>query len=153
MDVQLQVGIGYRDVRALSCLLTELVDNGILHLIADKLRVTEFLGEYHGIHGERLGGLQVLAPVYLHDGIVDIVGAQSLESVDGLQYLDGSAQLEISAIHHLFVTGKRHHATACLHVVGTQLGQFFRQHGLQSHEGLGNQFELLLHCICVILHN
>ena len=47
VHVQTEIGVRHRDVRPFARLLTELVDNGILHLIGDKLRVSELLGEYH----------------------------------------------------------------------------------------------------------
>ena len=54
VDVQPQVGVGHRDVGAVARLLAELVDDGVLHLVADKLRVAEFLGENDGVDGKGL---------------------------------------------------------------------------------------------------
>lgn len=57
MDVQADVRVGDGDIRTFSRLLTELVDDSILHFISDELRVTELLREYYRVNGE--GRLEV----------------------------------------------------------------------------------------------
>lgn len=52
MDVQADVRVGDGDIRTFSRLLTELVDDSILHFISDELRVTELLREYYRVNGE-----------------------------------------------------------------------------------------------------
>ena len=83
MDVQTDVGVCYRDVRPVARLFPELVDNGILHLIADELGMPEFFREDHSIDGERLVVVEVGRPVCLFDFLVDVVSTISLEVSDG----------------------------------------------------------------------
>ena len=118
MDVQAQVGVGDRDVGSLAGLLAELVDDGVLHLVADKLRVSELLGEDDGIHRKRLVLSQILVPVDVFHGLVHLVGAMRLEAIDGLENLDGRMELEVSPIHHLLVTCKRYHSSTNFYIVG-----------------------------------
>ena len=145
VDVQAQVGVGDADVRPLARSLAQLVDDGVLHLVADELGMAEILAEHHAVDSEGLVVGEVLAPVNLLDGFVNFVGAAGFEMVDGLQDFDGRVQLEVSSVHQFLVACKRHHASAYLYVVGPQLSQLFRQDGLQSHEGFGNELKILFH--------
>ena len=98
MDMQTDVGIGDADVWTLSCLFAELVDNGILDLIGNKLRVTELLGEYHRINGKGLVVSNVFAPVDVLDTFIDIIGRKCLKVFDRFQNADGCMQLEVGTI-------------------------------------------------------
>ena len=70
----------------------------------------------------------------------------------GLQNAYGCAQLEVGAVHHFLVACEGHHPSSRLYVVGTQLCQLFRQHVLQSHEGLGYEFKLFVsHFLLIFL--
>ena len=145
MDMQSQVGIGHRDARPLACSLTQLIYDGILHLVAHELRVTEILGEHDRIHGKRFVVAQILAPVNLLDFLIDLVGAMSFEMGDRLQDFNGRMQLEVGTIHQFLVASKRHHASPYLYIVGPQLSQLFCQDGLQSHECFGNELKVFIH--------
>ena len=145
MYMQTEVGVGHGDVGALAGAFAKLVDDGVFHLVGHKLRVAEVIGEYDGIDRERVVDVEILAPVYLFDSLVDLIGTPGFEVVDRFQNLDGRMQCEVGTVHHFFVTSKRHHASTYLYVVGTQLGQFFRQHRFQSHERFGDEVEFLVH--------
>ena len=144
VHVEAYVGVGHADVGAAACALAELVNNGVFHLVADKLGVAELLGEHHRIYGKSLVVVQILAPVYLHHFGVNVVGAERLEVADGFEHLDGRVQLEVGAVEHFLVTCERHHAAPYLHIVGSQFGEFFCQRGLQAHERLGNDFKFCI---------
>ena len=145
MDVQTNVGIRHRHVRTLARLFTELVDDGVLHFVGYKARVAELFAIDNRVYGEGLSLLDVLAPIYLLHFVVHVLGRTSLETGNRLQDTNGRVQLEISTIHHFLVTRERHHTTANLHVVCSQIGQLFCQNGLQAHECFGNHFKLFLH--------
>ena len=57
----------------------------------------------------------------------------------------GGAEAEIGAVHHFLVAAEGHHATADLYVVGTKLDELLCQDFFQTLEGLGYEFEGLLH--------
>ena len=143
MYIETDVRIAHRDIRAGACLLTELIDNSVLHLIGYETRVAELLRIDHRVNREGFTFLDVLAPVNLLDFFIHIIGRSSLEFGDRLKNTYGCVKLEIGTIHHLLVAGKRNHSTAYFHIVGTQLGEFFCQDGLKSHEGLGNKFKFI----------
>ena len=145
MDMQTHVWIGNADIGTLASLLAELVDNGILHLVSHKLRVSEFLREYHRVDGKRLVEGEIVRPVHRLHTFVDIVSRQCLEALDGFQNTDGSVQLEIGTVHKRFIASEGHHASSFLHIVCAQLRQFFRQDRFQSHKGLGDHFKFLCH--------
>ena len=117
VDMQSQVGIGNRYIRTCARLLAELVNDGILHLVGYEFRVTELLGENHGVHSKCFLVVQILSPVDALYLLVNIIGALCLEMLDGLEDADSGMQLEISAIHHFLVAGERHHATTNFNVV------------------------------------
>ena len=147
VDMEADVGIRHRHIRPVARLLAELVDDGVLHLVGHKARVAELLAIYNGVDRERLALLDVLAPVNFLHLVVHVLGRARLETGYRLQDTDCRVQLEVGTIHHFLVTLERHHTTANLHVVRTQIGQFFCQDGLQTHECLGNHFILFLHTI------
>ena len=149
MDVQSHVGVGDADVRTCSLLFTELVDDGILHLVGDELGVAEFFGEYHRVDSKRLVNIQVFCPVNILDAFIDVIGRQCLEMLDGFQNADSGMQLEVGAIHHLLVSSKRNHTSSFYHVFCTQLRQFFRQDRLEAHKGLGDEFKFLCHDVSI----
>ena len=124
VDVQLDVGVDNTDVGTVTGLLSELVNDSILHLIGDKLGVLEFVAEYHAIHGKCSVVRQVLCPINLLHGIVYLVCGLCLEVADGLENAYSRAQLEVGSIHHLLITSKRHHAASYLDVIGTKVYQF-----------------------------
>ena len=70
--------------------------------------------------------------------------------LDGFQNADGGVQLEVGTIQKFLIALKRYHTTAYLHIVCAQLRQFFRQDGLQTHKGLGDDFKLLCHYVYVL---
>ena len=67
-----------------------------------------------------LVAVEVVGPVHLAHLLVDVVGAFCLEMNDGLENADGRVQLEVGAIHDFLVASERYHASADLHVVGSQ---------------------------------
>ena len=83
MNVQPQVRIGHRNIRTATHPLAELVDDGILHLVAHELRVAELLREHNGIDGKRLVLADVLRPVDFSDFLIDVVRTLGLEVTDG----------------------------------------------------------------------
>ena len=109
--------------------------------------MTELFREHDGIDGKRLVQPEVVGPIYGLDSLIDIVGTERLEALDGFQDTDSGVQLEIGAIHHFLVTSEGNHTATGLYVVGAQLHQFFCQDGFQAHKGLGNQFKLLCHYV------
>ena len=130
VHVELDVGVGDADVGALARFLAEIVDDGILHLVGHKLRVAEFLRINHRVDRERRVDVQIIAPVDGSHGVVDVVGIFGREMFDGFEDTHGSAQAEVSAVHHFLVTAERHHAAADLHIVGAEFRQFLCQHFL-----------------------
>ena len=118
MDVQPDVRVADRDIGTAPRPVTELVDDGILHLIRDKARIGELLGIHDGIDREGLSLEDIFAPVYLLHFLVHILCAPRLEVCDGFKDADGGVQLEVGTVHHFLVTGKRHHAASYLYVVG-----------------------------------
>ena len=145
MDVQAQVGATHGNIRSVASLLAKLVDNGIFHLVAHKLRVAELFREHDSIDSKGTLIVQIVSPIDFLDFLIDIVSAFCFESSYRLENLDSRMQREIRPVHHFFVTRKRHHASTYFNVVGPQLGQFFRQHRFQSHERFGDEFKLLFH--------
>ena len=145
MYVQADIGISHRDIRSLPCLLAELIDDGVFHLVRYEFGMTEFLGEDDSVNSERLVLLQIFRPVYLSDFFIYVISTLRLEVADRLQYSDGSVQLEVGTIHHFFVTCKRNHSSTDFHILSPQLGQLFRQYRFQSHKRLGDQFKILFH--------
>ena len=143
--VQTDVGVGNTDIRSHVGALTELVHNGVLHLVSHELRMAELLGEHHRVDGKSLAYVEVLAPVNGAHLVVHVVGTLSLELADGLEDAYGGMQLHVGAIHHFLVTRERHHASSYLYVVGSQSRQFLSQYVLKSHERLGNEFKFLSH--------
>ena len=106
MDVQTKVRIGYRYVRSYASILAELVNDGVLHLVRNELRVAELLGEHHRIDCKGHLVVHQSAPVNLLHLIVYIIGAACLEFLYWLKYPYSSMQLEISTIHHFLVAGE-----------------------------------------------
>ena len=84
MDVETYVGIGNTDIGALSRLLAELIYDGVLHLVGNKLRVAEFVGEHHGIHCECLVVVEIFRPIHLLYLLIHIICRLGLEVSDGL---------------------------------------------------------------------
>ena len=84
MDVETYIGIGNTDIGALSRLLAELIYNGVLHLVGNKLRVAEFVGEHHGIHCECLVVVEIFRPIHLLYLLIHIICRLGLEVSDGL---------------------------------------------------------------------
>ena len=145
MHVEPDVGVGHRDVGSLSCLFPELVNDGTVHLTGYEFGVSELFREHHRVNGKALFQVQVLAPVHCFDGVIHLVGGCGFEVFDGLQHLDGRAQLEVCPVHQFFVSFERNHTSPDFDVVGTQCCQLLRQDGLQSHECLGYEFKFLFH--------
>ena len=83
MDVQAYVGIGNTDIRALPRFLAELVHDGVLYLVSHELRVTELIGKDHRVYGKGLVQVQILCPVNVFYTVVNVVGRQCLEVLDG----------------------------------------------------------------------
>ena len=106
MDVQPHIRVRDADIRTLARLLAELVDNGILHLIGNKLGVTELLGKDYRVNGKGLVKGDVLRPVDVLDAFIDIVGRERTEALDGFQNADCGVKLEISAVHQFLVAPK-----------------------------------------------
>ena len=77
--VQTNVRVRNADVGAGAGALTELVGNGILHLVCHKLAVAELIGEHHAVHGKGRLRRQILAPVHSLHGFVHVVGRACLE--------------------------------------------------------------------------
>ena len=146
MYVEANVGIADTDIRPCSGLFAKLVNNGILYFIGDKARVAKLFGVDNRVYTEGFSFLNILAPVYFFDLIVHIFCRASLEVSYRFEDSDGRMQLEIGSIQHLLITCKRHHSTACLYIVGTQLGELLSQNGFKSHESLGYEFKFLFHC-------
>ena len=119
VDIELHVRIGDADVGAFTCRVAEIIDNGVLDLIGNELRMAEFVGEHDGIHSEGRMDIQVLAPVNLANGFVDAIRILGLEMLDGLEHTHSCAEAEIGTVHHGLVACERHHASTDLHIVGT----------------------------------
>ena len=98
MDVQPDVGVGDTDVRPLSRLLAELVNNGILHLVGHELRMPELVREDDRVDGKGLVDRQIAGPVNILHTLVDVVGRQRLEVLDGFEDADGGVQLEVGTV-------------------------------------------------------
>ena len=60
---------------------------------------------------------------------------------DGFEDTYSGAKTEVRTVHHTLVTDKRHHAAANLNLVGTEFGEFLRQHLFKTLESLGNEFK------------
>ena len=89
MYMQTQVGIRYRYVRTVAGLLAELVNDGVLYLVANKFRVAKLFREHHGINGKGLVVAEIGRPVYLLDFIIHVIGTAGLEVLDRFKNLDG----------------------------------------------------------------
>ena len=85
MDVQSDVGIADADVGTFAGAFAELIDDGVLDLIGNELRVAEFLRKDDRIDGKSLFQSDVLAPVNVLDAIIDVVSRQCLEVLDRFQ--------------------------------------------------------------------
>ncbi len=81
--VQSDVGVGDGDVGAVSCALSELVHNGVFHLVCHKLGVPELFGEDNGVDGEGFAVVKVFAPVHLEHFVIHVIGTACLEVNDG----------------------------------------------------------------------
>ena len=145
MYVQTEIWVRHRDVRPFAGLLSELVDDGILHFIGYKLRVAELLREHYRVDGKGLVVIEICSPVYFLDFFVDIIRTFCLEVPDGFQDSDGSVRLKVGTVHQFLVTCKRNHSSTNLYIISPQLGQFFRQYRFQSHKRFGDQFKILFH--------
>ena len=141
MDVQLDVRVAYRDVGPTACTLSELVYNGVFHLVAHKFGMFELLGEYYSVYSKSAAFLNIVAPVYFLHFVVYIVGRLCLEMLYRLEDADGGVKLKVGAVHQFFVTGEGYHTAAYLNIVGAQLGEFLCQNGFQTHECLGNHLK------------
>ena len=141
MDVELHVGIGNTYVGTLSCLLAELVHNGIFHLISHKLAMAELIAVYYAIHGKGGVHAQILAPVYLLHGIVDLICRLGTKMLDGLENTYCGTQGEVGPVEHLLIAGKGYHPAPLFYIVCPQGSQFLCQNSLQSLEGLGYHFK------------
>ena len=143
VDVEQHVGLVDAYAGTLARLLAEVVHDGILHLVGHELGMAELLAEDGGFYGKGFVRVQILFPTDGFYLFVDLVGVFGLEVLDGFQDSDGCAQAEVRFVHHLFVTAEGDHATAYLDVVGSQCGEFLRQHFFQSLKGFGNHFKRL----------
>ena len=138
MDMKLYIRIRDAYVGTLTRLLAKLVDYSILHLVRHKLGVAKLVGKHYAIYGKRRVVGKIFRPVNSLDSFVYLISTHSLEMLDRLEYTDSRTQLEISAIHHLFVTSERHHATSNLNIVGTKVDKLSSQYGLQTLKSFGD---------------
>ena len=109
--------------------------------------MSELFREDNGVDGKCLVECNVLAPINFFDTLVDIVCRESLEVFDRFEDTDGGVQLEISAVHKLFIAHERYHSASNFYVTCAQLCQFFRQDRFEAHKGLGDQFKMLCHYV------
>ena len=90
VDIQANVRIAHRDVGACACLFAKPVYDGIFHFVGDKAGVAELFRIDHRVHREGLFVVKVVAPFYLLYLVVNFFCRTGLESVNGLEYADGS---------------------------------------------------------------
>ena len=145
MDVQFGVRIVQAHIRTLPCFLTEIVSDGILHLVSHEHRVMERITEYHRVNSESGFYIHVFIPFHCLHGIVHLLSIVCSKAYDGLKNTDGCAEAEIGLVKQSFVTCEAHHASPYLNIIGSQIGKLFCQYLLQSLEGLGNHFKGFSH--------
>ena len=107
--------------------------------------MSEFLREHNRVNRETLFQVEILCPVYFLYFVIHLVGRVCLEVCNRFQNSYCRVQLKVSPIHHFLVTGERHHASSCLHIVSSKLCQLLCQNGLQTHERFGDEFKFLFH--------
>ena len=145
MDVETYVGISHGDVGALADGLTEVVDNGVLHLVGDKLGVAEVFRVDNGVDGECGVGVQDVAPLVMPHGLVDLVGRSGGEVLERLENPYGGAQEVVGAVHHGRIAGEIDYAASFLYIFCADSGELIGQDAFQSLKGFGYQFEFLFH--------
>lgn len=89
VDVESYVRIADRYIRSLACQFTELIDDGVLHLVGDEARVFELFGIDHRVNRECLSFEDIFAPINLLHLVVHVLCTLRLEVGDGLQHTDG----------------------------------------------------------------
>ena len=145
MYVETYVGICHTYVRALSAVLTEVIDNGIFYFVSHELRVTEVFGINNCVNGESGLEIENVFPLVVSYGVINFVGCCGIKMFQRFEYAYGSAQRVVCAIHHGGVSCEVNHAPSFLYVLRACFGKLLYQEVFHSLECLGYEFEFLFH--------
>ena len=124
------VGSARVDVRPRARPGTQRVDDGILDLQLDEMRVRQSRSTSRRRHGDRLTGRDQLVPRERRGAGVQLVTGRCCEFADRLEHAQRSPEIEARAQRDLALSCEAHSPLPCADSLSTQLFQLAPEHGL-----------------------